>query len=101
MTEVQRPFYKDFAWQALRQWGEESQWNMVIEEGLEFLLAVQDYRRGRGTREHLIEELADLLLMTDQVREIVLIKGTALEEARKKKIIRLMTLIDMENTIPP
>ena len=99
MTEqIQRPFYKDYAWQALRQFGEETQWNMIIEEGLEFLLAVQDYRRGvkQNTREHLIEELADLLLVTDQLREMVLIKEDELEKKRREKIVRLMTRIDKE-----
>lgn len=93
---IGRPFYKDFAWQALRCWGEEAQWNMVIEEGLEFLLAVQDYRRERyRARENLIDELADLSLMLDQVREMALIHTAEFETKRKEKLVRLMTRIDM------
>jgi len=49
-------------------WGLEKQLRMVQEECSELILAVSHYLRGRkGSHENLIEELADVRLITDQI----------------------------------
>lgn len=97
MDNIERPFFKLYCWQALNQWGETAQLDMVVEEALELALAIQDYKRGRKrARERIIEEMADVMLMLDQLREILLIKGTEIEGKRREKLIRLTTRLDME-----
>ena len=96
---VDRPFYKLYCWQALEQWGESAQLDMAVEELLELALAVQDYKRGRkNARTNIIEEMADVMLMLDQLREIMLIKGTEIEAKRKEKLIRLTVRIDLKES---
>lgn len=99
---IDRPFYKLYCWEALNQWGEKAQLDMVVEELIELALAVQHYKRGRKkARESVVEEMADVMLMLDQLREILLVKGTEIEDVRHKKLVRLMILIDMDNTKLP
>lgn len=96
---MERPFYKLYAWQALTKWGEQAQLDMVVEECLELALAIQDYKRGRlkYPKETITDEIADVLIMTDQLREIFLIKGIDLEKKCKEKIVRLGVRMDMED----
>ncbi len=98
METIQRPFYKQFAWEAICKWGELAQLEMAEEELLELILAIKDYKRGRqgDRRSAVIEEMADVYLMLDQLREIFLIKGTELEGVRKQKLIRLGVLMDTD-----
>ena len=95
---ISRPFYKGFAWQALSHWGEESQLDMATEEFAELIVEINRYKRGRNTRVNIIEEMADCYLMLDQLREIFLVKGNELGEVRRRKLVRLTTLIDIENS---
>lgn len=97
---VDRPFYKLYAWQAILAFGEDFQLDMAEEEMLELVLAIKDYKRGRegNRRDAIIEEMADVYLMLDQLREIFLIKGTELEKVRREKLVRLTTRIDMAST---
>ena len=96
METIKRPFYKQYAWEALCKLGEESQLEMAEEELLELVLSIKDYKRGRqgNGRSLIIEEMADVYLVLDQLREIFLIKGTELEWWRKRKLIRLGVLLD-------
>ncbi|KKM64044.1 hypothetical protein LCGC14_1505290 [marine sediment metagenome] len=97
---VARPFFKEYAWQALMAWGETSQLDMAVEECAELIKAIQDYKRGRlkNPKEAILDEVVDVLLMTDQLREIFLISGEELEKRRKQKIVRLCTRMDAEET---
>jgi len=98
--KVDRPFYKLYAWQALLAWGEQAQLDMVVEECLELVLAIQDYKRGRlkNPKESITNEIADVLLMTGQLREMFLISGKELEEKQREKVVRLGVRIDMAET---
>ena len=97
-VKIDRPFYKLYAWQALEKWGEPAQLDMVIEECLELALAVRHYKRGRFSqpREVILDEMVDVLLMIDQLREIFLISGKELGEKRSEKIVRLCTRMETE-----
>ncbi len=95
--EVERPFYKLFCWQILERLGESSQLDMVVEECLELALAVRHYERRRpNARKNIIEEMADVSLALDQLREIFLVKDEEIENIRREKLIRLMTKLEME-----
>jgi len=98
--KIGRPFYKLYARQALLAWGEQAQLDMVVEECLELALAIQDYKRGRlkNPKESITDEIADVLLMTDQLREMFLISGKELEKKQREKIVRLGVRIDMAET---
>ena len=96
MGTIKRPFYKQFCWEALNAWGEEAQLDMAEEEMLELILAIKDYKRNRHgfRRGYIIEEMADVYLMLDQLREIFLIKGVELEAECRRKLIKLGILVD-------
>ena len=93
---IARPFFKEYAWRALMTWGETAQLDMVVEECSELIIAVQGYKRGRlkNPKEAILDEVADVLLMTDQLREMFLIGGEELEKRRREKIIRLGVRMD-------
>lgn len=97
-----RPFYKLYCWQALSTFGESMQFDMAVEELAELAVAVQHYKRGReNARENVIEEMADVGLVLDQLREILLITGDEIEKVRHKKLLRLMVRVDLKSTTLP
>ena len=51
--------------------GEPKQLDQLQEECGELVAAVNHYRRGRITKEELAEEVADVLIMCEQVKRIV------------------------------
>ena len=52
----------------LNFWGEEEQLKVVQEECAELIVAISHYLRNRkGSRDNVIEELADVKLITDQM----------------------------------
>jgi len=59
---------------AIDTWGEDAQIEMMIEESLEVALALQKLKRKRGNREqkieNVIDELADIKIMTRQMEMI-------------------------------
>lgn len=58
---------KDVYDEAVDQWGSESQIGMLHEEIGEFLQELNKYRRHETYREGLAEELADLVIMLEQI----------------------------------
>jgi NTP pyrophosphatase (non-canonical NTP hydrolase) len=70
---------------AVRLWGVSSQLRQLQEECGELVAAVNRADRGRGT-ENLVEEIADVVIMSHQAR---LMFGPAVEEAIARKLARL------------
>lgn len=54
--------------EALNKWGLDNQLNQMAEECAEYIAALNRYRRGRISREQLIEEIADVSIMSDQMQ---------------------------------
>lgn len=53
---------------AIEKWGEEAQQRQVIEECGELIVAINHYRRGKGTVEDVITEIADVSIMCEQMK---------------------------------
>lgn len=57
--------------QAIATWGETAQMDMVQEECAELITAIAHYKRGRIAEYDLIDECADAIIMTRQLRLIL------------------------------
>lgn len=76
--------------------GYEQQKNMLIEEQAELIQALNKFNR-KGTEEsfnNIIEEMADVELMIDQVRYLLDISKDAIEEIKAEKVKRTRSIID-------
>lgn len=76
--------------------GYEQQKNMLIEEQAELIQALNKFDR-KGTKEsfnNIIEEMADVELMIDQVRYLLDINKEAIEEIKAEKVKRTRSIID-------
>lgn len=51
----------------LDKWGEEAQFDQMIEECAELIVALKHYKRGKADKEEVINELADVKLMVGQL----------------------------------
>lgn len=56
---------------AIETFGTENQINMAIEEMAELIVALNHWRRGRASKDDVIEEIADCYIMTCQLCHIV------------------------------
>jgi NTP pyrophosphatase (non-canonical NTP hydrolase) len=56
--------------QALSKWGHEAQIKMAVEECGEFLSAIMKSYRGRVTNDDIVDEIADNILMQEQMAMI-------------------------------
>lgn len=65
-----KPF-RDLCRRAVQKWGAANQLDMAVEEAAEFIVEVQHYKRERDNRAKLVEEIADLEIMLEQVRVIL------------------------------
>lgn len=78
--------------EAVFQWGEETQLNMVIEECAELIDAIQKRRRGRVTWEKLVEEGVDVELCIEQLK-LILDEPVEWQKVRQEKLARLSGLL--------
>ena len=73
--------------EALAKWGPIAQKDMALEELGELIVALQHCWRGRATHDDVIEEIADVYIMCDQMS---IIFGKDKVQAKKlEKLIRL------------
>ena len=79
---------------AVNRWGHASQMVMAMEECAELNVSLAHFIRGRATIEQVAEEIADVEIMTGQLRTIV---GDVLVDAAKaRKLARLEELLSRE-----
>lgn len=76
---------------AVAHYGVESQVNQMVEECAEFIVCVNHCRRSRKTATELIEEMADMEIVLEQLKMVY--GGEEWESARLRKIERLKNRI--------
>lgn len=64
------------------------QTQMAIEEATEFILSILHYLRGKGSREDVVSEIADLENMIGQMKSIYNISEREISEERIRKVQR-------------
>jgi len=55
---------------ATETWGRDPQMGQSLEECGEYVAALQKWRRGRGTDDDVIDEIADVAIMMDQMANL-------------------------------
>lgn len=77
---------------AIAAYGEDAQWDMVLEEAIELSLEVTRRSRGRHDLAKIAEEAADMEIMLDQVR--LMLPPGLVDAARRRKEARLAAKLD-------
>lgn len=80
---------------AASTWGEEAQIRVAIEECGEFLSAIMKSYRGRATNEQIVDEIADVTIMMQQMA--VMFGQEAVDERIKYKIDRIKQRLEKHN----
>lgn len=83
--------------QAIKTYGEHAQKLMAIEEMSELTKEICKDFRWKLNREHLIEEMADVLIMLDQMLILYKISGEEVGLMRIKKVERLKERLEKQN----
>lgn len=80
---------KEIYKKALKIWGIETQIMMVVEECSELLFTISKWMRGKYKADKLVEEIADVEIMLEQLKIIAGISDTEVQSEKNKKIQRL------------
>lgn len=83
---------KELCQSALKEWGSDTQLDMVIEECAELINAIQKWRRHRVDSINVLEEGVDVEIMVDQLK-IMLDAPTLWENIKKEKLERLQKIL--------
>ena len=83
--------------QAIKTYGEKAQKLMAIEEMSELTKEICKDFRGKLDREHLIEEMTDVLITMDQMMIMYEISVNEIKQMREGKLERLKERMDKEN----
>ena len=83
--------------QAIETYGVRAQKLMAIEEMSELTKEICKDFRGKLNRENLIEEMADVLIMLDQMLILYKISGEEVGLVRVKKVERLKERLEKQN----
>lgn len=78
--------------QAIETWGIDAQAEMAEEEAAEFIAASKHYKRGKVDVDDVIDELADLRIMQEQLTEFL--GRDEVEQRVQKKMDRLRERLD-------
>ena len=82
---------------AIELYGEKAQKLMAIEEMSELTKEICKGFRGKLNREHLIEEIVDVIITIDQLMMMYEISGDEIEQMRERKFERLKERLEMVN----
>lgn len=96
ITKEKRAIYKE----TLAQWGFDAQVNMAIEEMAELISALQHYRRQEtwghhSTKEDVIDEIADVEIMMEQLKFMFEVDSLYLFQIKEKKLNRVKDLLGL------
>lgn len=83
--------------QAIETYGERAQKLMAIEEMSELTKEICKDFRGKLNREHLIEEIVDVIITIDQLMMMYKISGEEVGLMRIKKVERLKERLEKQN----
>lgn len=78
---------------AIAKWGEDAQMKMVLEEMSELQKEICKLWRGKDNRDAIAEEVADVVIMLDQL-ELMLDIQYQVEQYRQKKLRRLQKRLE-------
>ena len=78
---------------AITKWGEDAQTKMVLEEMSELQKEICKLWRGKDNRDAIAEEVADVVIMLDQL-ELMLDIQYQVEQYRQKKLRRLQKRLE-------
>ena len=84
--------------EAVKVFGKEQQTMMFIEECGELFQAISKHRRGFGSKDNIIEEIADVEIMLEQIKHIFKCHGEV-NKWKNKKIVRLCHRVEEFNRI--
>ncbi|HBA72310.1 MAG TPA: hypothetical protein DCZ63_09025 [Geobacter sp.] len=82
--------------EAVKKWGHNLQFEMLIEECAELIAAMNRLKRGRSDLMPLLEELADVEIMLGQMRCIF--DPELIDTVKRKKLTRLAERIGLHHT---
>ena len=82
---------------AIELYGKKAQKLMAIEEMSELTKEICKDFRGKLNREHLIEEIVDVIITIDQLMMMYEISGDEIEQMRERKFERLKERLEMVN----
>ena len=77
----------------INKFGNEAQCRQVMEECAELIQAVNKNLRSAGAKENLIEEMADVGIMLDQLRIMFEIKDTEINKIRCEKMKQIKRMV--------
>ncbi len=86
---------KELMQMALKEWGTQSQLDMVIEECAELIDAIQKWRRHRIIAVEVLEEAVDVELCLGQLK-LMLNAPVLFENIKKNKLQRLENLLALQ-----
>lgn len=79
--------------EAVKVFGKEQQTMMFIEECGELFQAISKHRRGFGSKDNIIEEIADVEIMLEQLKYVYKCHREV-NQMKNKKIIRLCSRLE-------
>jgi len=80
---------------AIAKWGRTSQIDMLQEECAELIVAINKYKRNNvGTIEAVLEEIADVEIMIDQIKVLLEVNELRVDVFKEKKIDRLKDMLN-------
>lgn len=89
MKQENRELYEE-VWS---RWGGSFQLDMLQEESMELALAVSHYTRGRASVEDITDEMADVIIMIEQIQVVLSISDEAIESIKLEKLDKLRGLL--------
>lgn len=78
----------------LRHYGESAQLLVAIEEMSELIKEIVKHLRGKGDKEHIAEELADVYVVLEYIKKIFGVSTKEIEERGLNKLYREESRID-------
>ncbi len=81
--------------ETINKWGEEAQYDQMIEECAELIVAIKHFKRGKTNRQTVIDELADITLMLGQLTWMF--GAENIDTAVQNKLNKLQRLLDLPN----
>ncbi len=80
---------------AIQKWGGKFQGEMAIEECAEFITAIRHFDRDKATADDVIEEIADVQIMMEQMA--ILFGQKKVRAAKRKKLHRLKNRMESDS----